>query len=108
VTDREVFPGCARVRTKYAEKTSVGLWGQSRDLRELPGITGPCHRVAGVLHLVSELTFAVTRACAGQVCGHVARRGTWVGTGRIDVSNRGNSWTGVDRRGRQSSKGVSV
>jgi len=24
-TDREVLPGCARVRTKYAEKTGVGL-----------------------------------------------------------------------------------
>jgi hypothetical protein len=41
VTDREVVPGCARVRTKCAEKTSVGLWGQSRDPRELPGITSP-------------------------------------------------------------------
>ncbi|TVU49074.1 hypothetical protein EJB05_00365, partial [Eragrostis curvula] len=29
VTDREVVPGCARVRTKCAEKTGVGLWGQS-------------------------------------------------------------------------------
>ena len=29
VTDREVLPGCARVRTKCAEKTGVGLWGQS-------------------------------------------------------------------------------
>ena len=25
VTDREVLPGCARVRTKCVEKTSVGL-----------------------------------------------------------------------------------
>ena len=25
VTDREVLPGCARVRTKCAEKTGVGL-----------------------------------------------------------------------------------
>ena len=25
VTDREVIPGCARVRTKCAEKTCVGL-----------------------------------------------------------------------------------
>ena len=24
MTDRKVIPGCARVRTKYAEKTSVG------------------------------------------------------------------------------------
>jgi hypothetical protein len=37
------------VRTKYAEKTSVGLWGQSRDPRELPGVTCPSHGVVGVL-----------------------------------------------------------
>src|SRR4051812_27680962 len=30
VTDREIVPGCARVRTKCVGKTSVGLWGQSR------------------------------------------------------------------------------
>jgi hypothetical protein len=91
VTDREVVPGCTRVRTKCAEKTSVGMWGQSIDPRELPGVTGPGHRVVGVLHLVSEPTLAVTRACAGQMCGHVARRGTWVGTGRMDMSKRGSS-----------------
>jgi hypothetical protein len=51
--------------------------------------SGPDHGVAGVLHLVSEPTLAVTRACAGQVYGHVARRGTWVSTGRMDVSKRG-------------------
>ena len=39
MTDRELLPGCARVRTKCAGKTSVGLWGQSRDPRELPGVT---------------------------------------------------------------------
>jgi hypothetical protein len=96
------------VRTKCAEKTSVDLWGQSRDPRELPGVIGPDHGVAGVLHLISEPTLAVTWACAGQVHGHVARRGTWVSTGRMDVSKRGSSWTGVDRRGRRSSKGVSM
>jgi hypothetical protein len=105
VTDREVVPGCAQVRTKCTKKTSVGLWGQSRDPRELPGVTGPSH---GVLHLVSEPTLAVTRACAGQVRGHGVRRGTCAGTRHIDVSKRGRSWTGVDRRGRRSSKGVSV
>jgi hypothetical protein len=108
VTDQEVFPGCARVRTKCAEKASVDLWGQTRGPRELPGVTGPSHGVARVLHLVSEPTLAVTRACAGQVRGHVARRGTWVDIGRIDVSKWGSSWTRVDRRGRRSSKGVSV
>jgi hypothetical protein len=49
VTDREVVPGCTRVRRKCAEKTSVGLWGQSIDPRELLGVTGPGHRVVGVL-----------------------------------------------------------
>jgi hypothetical protein len=88
------------------QKRLVLVCGASlaRNPRELPGVTGPSHGVVGVLHLVSELTLAVTRACAGQVCGHVARRGTWVGAGRIDMSNRESSWTGVDRRGRQSSK----
>jgi hypothetical protein len=47
VTDREVDPGCARVRTKCAEKTSVGLWGQSRDPIELPGVTGPAREWLG-------------------------------------------------------------
>jgi hypothetical protein len=41
------------VRTKCAEKTSVGLWGQSRDPRELPGVTGPSHGVVGVLQIAS-------------------------------------------------------
>ena len=27
VTDREVAPGCARVRTKCTKKTSIDLWG---------------------------------------------------------------------------------
>ena len=34
VTDWEVAPGCARVRTKCAEKTSIDLWGQSRSRQE--------------------------------------------------------------------------
>ena len=50
MTDRELVPGCTRVRTKCAEKTSVDLWGQSRDPRELPGVTGPARGWAGVLH----------------------------------------------------------
>jgi hypothetical protein len=71
-------------------------------------VKGPGHGVVRVLHLVSEPTLAVTRACAGQGRGHGVRRGTCAGTGRMDVSKRGSSWTGVDRRGRRSSKGVSV
>ena len=82
-------PGSARVRTKCAGKTCVGLWGQSRDPRELPGVTAAGLGGAGVLHLVSEPTFAVTRACAGQGRGHVARRGTCAGTGRMDVCQEG-------------------
>ena len=34
VTNREVAPGCTRVRTKCAEKTSIDLWGQSRSRQE--------------------------------------------------------------------------
>ena len=34
VTDREVAPGCTRVRTKCTEKTSIDLWGQSRSCQE--------------------------------------------------------------------------
>jgi hypothetical protein len=79
------------VRTKCIEKTSVGLWGQSKYPRELSGVTGSSHGVVGVLHLVLEPTLEVTRACAGQGRRHVARRGTWVGTGRMDVSKRESS-----------------
>jgi hypothetical protein len=52
VIDREVVPGCARVSIKCAKKTSVGLWGHSRDLRELPGVTGPGHGEARVLQIL--------------------------------------------------------
>ena len=34
VTDQEVAPGCARVRTKCAEKTSIDMRGQSRSRQE--------------------------------------------------------------------------
>ena len=34
VIDREVAPGCVRVRTKCAEKTSIDLWGQSISRQE--------------------------------------------------------------------------
>ena len=91
MTDREVLPGCARVRTKCAEKTSVGLWGQSRDPRELPGVTGAGPGVAGVLQLVSEPTLAITRACAGQMRGHVEH------VPALDAqtgAKGGSSWTG--------------
>ena len=34
VTDWEVSPGCARVRTKCTEKTSIDRWGQSTSRQE--------------------------------------------------------------------------
>ena len=43
------------MRIKCAEKTSVGMWGQSRDPRELPGVAGAGPGVAGVLQLVTNL-----------------------------------------------------
>ena len=91
MTDREVIPGYARVRTKCAEKTSVDLWGQSGDPSELPGVTGPAQGWAGVLHLVSEPTLAATRACAGQGRGHVEHVPA---LGAQTCTKRGSSWTG--------------
>ena len=83
-----------RVRTsedKVIEKTSVGLWGQSRDPRELLEVTGPSRGWVGVLHLVSEPTLAVTGACAGQMHAHVEH------VPAMDAqtgAKRGSSWTG--------------
>ena len=58
-------------------------------LESCQGVIAAGLRGAGVLHLVSEPTFAVTRACASQGRGHVARRGTFAGTGRMDVCQEG-------------------
>ena len=102
VTDRELVPGCARVRTKCAEKTSVDLWGQSGDPSELPGVTGPARGWPGCYNLVSEPTLAVTRACAGQwadMLEHVPALGAQTG------AKGGVPGLEVDRRGRRSSKG---
>jgi hypothetical protein len=50
VTNQEVLPGCARVRTKCAENTSVGLWCQSRDHRDRASRANrPGQGVVGVL-----------------------------------------------------------
>ena len=114
MTDQEVLFECARVRTKCAEKTSVGLWGQSRDSRKLPGVTGPARGWVGVFQLVSEPTLAVTRACAGQAPGHV---GHGSALSCANMWNMCRHWThrrvprgevpglDVDRRGHRSSKG---
>jgi hypothetical protein len=47
------------VRTKCAEKTSVGLWGDSKPIKVL-GVTTARTVVAGMLQLVSELTLTVS------------------------------------------------
>jgi len=41
VTDREVLPGCARVRTKCAEKTKCWSVGTDYILEKLPDVSGP-------------------------------------------------------------------
>jgi hypothetical protein len=82
--------------------------GASLEILESCQGNRPGHGVARVLHLVSEPTLAVTRACADQGRGHGVHHGTWIGTGHMDVSKRESSWTGIDRQGRRSSKGVSV
>ena len=82
MTDREVVPGCARVRTKCVGKTSVGLWGQSRSRQAYAGN----RRVIGALQMVSEPTLAVIRACAGQ-CANMGE--PCVRTGRTDVCQEG-------------------
>ena len=41
MTDREVLPGCARVRTKCAEKTKCWSVGTNYILEKLPDVSGP-------------------------------------------------------------------
>jgi len=41
VTDREVLSGCARVRTKCAEKTKFWSVGTDYILEKLPDVSGP-------------------------------------------------------------------
>ena len=93
------------MRTKCVEKTSVVMWGQSRDPRELPGVTATGPRVAGVLPLGGRgVTFGIradprgytgvcgsgVRACgAWRVWPAGTRHGTWAGTGRMDVCQEG-------------------
>ena len=102
VTDREVAPGCARVRTKCAEKTSIDLWA-SLD----PARSNDHRRVCpGCYKLVSELVLAVTWMVADRCVvmlfmTFVTRRGTRHGTctgldtqtyvprGNIPVARRG-------------------
>jgi len=47
VTDREVLPGCARVRTKCAEKTKCWSVGTDYILEKLPDVSGPLLVEAG-------------------------------------------------------------
>ena len=41
MTDPEVLPGCARVRTKCAEKTKCWSVGTDYSLEKLPDVSGP-------------------------------------------------------------------
>ena len=114
VTDREVGTGCARVRTKCAEKTSVGLWGQSRYPIKLPGVTPPGPRSG---RGVTSGIRADPRGYMG-VCGSVAdmwsmARVARSGHGMAHVptldaqmrAKRERSWGVLDRCGHRSSKG---
>ena len=79
------------MRTKCAEKTSVGLWGLGIDyiLEKLPDVSG------------SEPTLAVSRARVSQLRKHgvhgwcgprvVTQHDTCAGTGCTDVAKRGRS-----------------
>jgi hypothetical protein len=108
VTDQEVGPGCAWVRTKYIEKTSVGLWGHSTNPSKLAGVT-PLEPVVG-----QGVTngIRVDPHCYAGMCESVAdmwsmaRHGICVDTGRIDVCQEGTflvcAWS---MRAYRSSKG---
>ena len=84
MTDWEVLPGCARVRTKCAEKTSVDLWGQSRDPRELPGVTAAGSEGRGV-----TIGIRADPRGYGRVRVSVRACGTCGGTGRIGGCQEG-------------------
>ena len=86
------------MRTKCAEKTSVGLWGQSRDPIELPGVTAADPGVGrGVTFGIRADPRGNTGVCGSGVraCGAWrvwpagTRHGTWAGTGRMDVCQEG-------------------
>ena len=89
VTDRELVPGCARVKTKCAEKTSVDVWGQSRDPIELPGVTGPARVGWGVTFGIRADPRGNSGMC-GSVCGHV---GHVPALGAQTGAKGGSSWT---------------
>ena len=107
MTDREVLSGCARVRTKYTEKTMLVCEG-SLCPRKLPDVNGPGLGEAGCYRMVSEPTLVVSRArgCADatgmlmdawrvSAWASGMRRWHWthgrgtvtVGTGRTDVAH---------------------
>ena len=80
-------------------------------LVKLSDVSGPGLEEAGRYRMVSEPTLMVSRArvsVAHGWCGPrvVTQHGTCAGTGHTDVAKRGRSWPRVDRRGRQSPKGV--
>ena len=54
MTDREVVPGCARMRTKCAEKMKCWSVGTDYVLEKLPDVSGPGLVEAGRYRMVSE------------------------------------------------------
>jgi hypothetical protein len=87
-------------------------------LEKLPDVSGPGLVEAGRYRMVSELTLLVSRAHVSQLRRHdvhgwsrprvVTQHGTYIGTGHMDMANRGCSWLGIDRRGHQSLKEVRI
>ena len=116
VTDREVLPGCARVRTKCAERPMLVCEGSLYPREKLPDVSGPDLREARRYRMVSEPTLAVSWARVSQLRRHgahgwcgpgvVTQHGKCASTGHTDMAKRGHSWLGIDRRRRRSLKGV--
>jgi hypothetical protein len=85
-------------------------------LEKRPNVSGPSLEEVGHYRMVLESTLAVSQARVLQLRRHgahgwcgprvVTQHGTCAGTEHADVAKRGRCWLGIDRRGRQSLKGV--
>ena len=62
MTDWEIFPGCARVRTKCVEKDLCRSVRVVYVLEKLPDVSGPGLIEAGHYRMESELTLMVSQA----------------------------------------------
>lgn len=70
VTNREVLPRCAWLRTKCAEKTSVGLWGQFVSLDERPG----CYKMVSKPTSYTGMCGSVTQTSSWHTTWHWTHR----------------------------------